>query len=242
MSNIISKAVIDENPFLIINQSEILTADDWLSLIPMKEELKETFKKSQVFRTRTEMEVSVLNDIKHPTPSSKYWQAVREQNVMFTELVELSYEYRKKIIETEKLVRKIKEEKDEFEAELIQIDIERNQFHLRQMEKVAKDRIREIIAWSEIKEREALKMSDKDLENVDNHQLISYTKRWLKQANNMGNNGSSAERNNLFGQLISGYIQCEERDLLGVVLDGFTYKDKENIDKNIKQLRRELHG
>ena len=47
----------------------------------------------------TEVPVSVLNDIKFPTPAAKYWQAMREQNVMFQELVMLSYEYRKNLVE-----------------------------------------------------------------------------------------------------------------------------------------------
>lgn len=238
-----TKAHMDDNPFQLISQSDILTADDWLSLLPMKEELKDTFKKSQVFRTRTEMEVSVLNDLKHPTSASKYWQAVREQNVMFTELVELSYEYRKKLIETEKLSKKYSEEQDDLEKKLIQIDMERNQFHLRQMEKVAKDRIREIRAWSEIKEREAAKMSEYELANVDNHQLVSYTKRWLKQALAAGDSGSPAERQNLYGQLLSGYSRCMKEGLIEDVLDGFNSNDKKRIKQNVTALIEEAqHG
>jgi len=106
------KAQLTEAPFNIILGSNILPREDIKSLDPLKNELKETFIKAQMFRTRTEMEVSVLNDIKHPTSDSKYWQAVREQNVMFQELVMLSYEYRKNKIEIEILKRDILEETD----------------------------------------------------------------------------------------------------------------------------------
>ena len=95
----ITKAEYNETPFNIIQGSEILTKEDFDKLAPLSQELKENFKKSQVFRTRTEMEVSVLNELKFPTPTLKYWQSVREQNVMFNELVTLSYEYRKNAIE-----------------------------------------------------------------------------------------------------------------------------------------------
>ena len=119
------------------------------------------------------MEVSVLNDLKFPSPASKYWQAVREQNVMFTELANLSYEYRKKIIEIKKIKRDIENEKDELEKELKEVELEQENFNLIQMEKVAQDRIREIEQWSEIKEREAKNMTEEQLADVDNHQLVS---------------------------------------------------------------------
>jgi hypothetical protein len=35
----------------------------------------------QMYRTQTEMEISVLSDVHFPTPDSKYWQTVREMNV-----------------------------------------------------------------------------------------------------------------------------------------------------------------
>ena len=38
----------------------------------------------------SEMEISVLDIMKHPTSESRYWQSMREQNVIFQELVMLS--------------------------------------------------------------------------------------------------------------------------------------------------------
>ena len=48
-------------------------------------------------------------------------------------------------------------------------------------------------------------MTVEQLEDVDNHQLVSYTQRWIRQAIAMGDNGSPAERQNLLGQLESGF-------------------------------------
>ncbi len=231
-NNVVEKALA------IVEKSEILSIPDIKELKELEPELQETFLKSQVFRTRTEMEISVLNDIKFPTPASKYWQAVREQNVMLTELIELSYEYRKKIIQQQMLERDLVNETDELKQELIKIDLERNLFHLAQMQKVAKARIREIQNWSEIKARESQYMTEKELEDVDNHQLISYTQRWIKQAQVMGNSGSPAERQNLLGQLYSGYKLCEKKGLLNQVLANYSDKEREVITNNIKQLRR----
>lgn len=232
-----NKGQINNEPFEIIKSSEILTSLDLSRLEPLKEELVETFKKSQVFRTRTEMEVSVLNDLKFPSHASKYWQSVREQNVMFVELANLSYEYRKKLVEIKKLERALLTEKDELEVELKKIEIEQEHFNLIQMEKTAQDRIREIEQWSEIKEREAKKMTKKELEDVDNHQLVSYTQRWIRQAIAMGENGSPAERQNLLGQLESGLKVCKKNNLLNEVKSGLSLNEGEILENNLKLLK-----
>jgi len=230
------KGKYDETPFNIIQHSDILTKEDFTDLQVLTSELKETFIKSQVFRTRTEMEVSILNSIKHPTPSSKYWQSVREQNVMFHELVMLSYEYRKNIIKIKKIKKLIEKETDDLEKELLQIEMEKKMFILKNQEKIAKDRIRELKAWSEIKEREAQSMSEEELIEVDNHQLISFTKRWIKQSIIMGVNGSPSERQNLIGQLRSGILSCIDKGILDRVLEDFSIEVKVKIKEeyNIK--------
>jgi len=231
-----NKGQLDAMPFNIIQQAEILTVEDLAILDPLKNELKETFIKSQVFRTRTEMEVSILNAIKHPTPASKFWQAIREQNVMFQELVMLSYEYRKNVIKIKIMQKDINKEEDILKKELRQIEMEKKMFILKNQEKVAKDRIRELKAWSEIKEREAQNMSKENLADVDNHQLISYTRRWINQSIVMGGNGSPAERQNLLGQLKSGILNCIEKGILDKVLEDFSkeVKDKIKNEYNIK--------
>ena len=201
--------------------SQLLTRDDLDVISRLKPELIDTLKKTQIHRTRTEMEVSVLNDIKHPTPASKYWQSIREQGVMFEELVLLSFEYRKKQVEVKILERKFNNEEDELEKELLKIEIEKEKYVLSAQERVAKARIREINDWSEIKTRELKLMNGLDVDNVDNHQLISYTKRWIQQSIMMGGNGSPAERQNLLGQLRSGVNACIKNGVLGLVLNDF---------------------
>lgn len=224
------KGELTNTPFNIIQNSDILMSEDFEKLVPLTEELKETFLKSQVFRTRTEMEVSVLNDIKFPTPTLKYWQATREQGVMFQELVMLSYEYRKNLIKIKQLEIRIVKEEDELEKELLQIEKERKMFISKNQEKTAKDRIREIKAWSEIKEREAKQMSKEDLADVDNGQLIGYTIRWINQSIQMGGNGSPAERQNLLGQLRSGILTCIDKGIIEKVLEEFDDSIKYKIN------------
>lgn len=215
----------------IVRSSDILKQDDFRSLAQMREELKDVFLHSQVFRTRTEMEVSVLNDLKFPTPDAKYWQSVREQNVMFRELVMLSYEYRKNLVKIKKLERKLKEEKDDLERELIQINIEKRKFIALNQQRVAKDRIRELKEWHEIKKNLLPKMKY-SLKDVNEHQLISYTKRFVGQYMAMKDKGSPSERANLIGQLDKALKVCRDKGLLDKVLPESLYERKKLL-KNI---------
>jgi hypothetical protein len=216
----------------IIEGSQILKEEDWQQLADLKSELQDVFLYAQIFRTRTEMEASVLNDLKFPTPDSKYWQSIREQNVMFHELVMLSYEYRKNQVEIKKLMRDLENERDEFEIELLQIEIERKQFISINQERTAKDRIREIQAWHEIKEK-LIPQMNASLINCDEHQLISYTARFINQLLNGGMHGSIPERNNLVGQLDKSIKLCEERDCLDKVMLYFPGITIDSIKKAI---------
>ena len=122
---------------------KILPEKDVKDFKSMASELKDSWRKKQMFRTETEMRVSVLDDIRHPTLASKYWQAVREQSVMFEQVVILSFDYRRHDVKIKQLQRKIKEEKDDLKIELFKIDLEQKIFDRANMELQAKDRMRE---------------------------------------------------------------------------------------------------
>jgi hypothetical protein len=201
----------------IIDQSSILTKKDLEVITELKEELAETFLRSQIWRTRTEMEVSVLNDMNFPTPDAKYWQCQREQNVHFHELVMLSYEYRKNLVEIRQLEKKMAVETDPDNKELLAIDIERKKFISRTHERFAQDRIREIKEWHEIKEG-LIPNLEYGMIDCGEHQLVSYTRRWIKQYLNMGNGGSPGERQNLVSQLEMGLRACSSKGLIGKIM------------------------
>jgi hypothetical protein len=218
--------------FSIIESSKVLKSDDFFTLSELKSELQDTFLNVQIFRTRTEMETSVLNDLKHPTPDSKYWQAMREQNVMFQELVMLSYEYRKNQVEIKILERKLALENDDLEKELLQIEIEKKKFIGTNQERTAKDRIRELREWHEIKESLKPDM-ECGIDNVDTHQLVSYTLRWINQLSGMSENASISERNNLLGQLDKGIKLCKQKGCMTKVLKQISDKDTLEMIKKI---------
>src|SRR6056300_1766223 len=97
--------------------TRVLDQEDFKKFKKLTAELKDTWTKKQIFRTETEMRVSVLNDGKHPTKASKYWQCIREQNVFFESIMSLSFDYRKNEVKIKKLLRSIEQEQDELEKE-----------------------------------------------------------------------------------------------------------------------------
>jgi hypothetical protein len=216
----------------IIESSKILKREDLQQLSGLKDELQDVFLNTQIFRTRTEMEASILNDLKHPTPDSKYWQSMREQNVMFHELVMLSYEYRKNQVEIKILEREFVNESDELEKELLQIEIEKKQFIGINQERTAKDRIREIGEWHEIKQ-ELLKDVQYSLEDAGEHQLVSYTIRWIQQLRLLQGNEAPADKINIVGLAKSGIKHCREKGLMYKLYDYFGKGITESIEKSL---------
>lgn len=186
------------NAMQIVEEAKLLTYEDFALLDTIKEELMRTWSTVQIFRTRTEMEVSVLNDMKHPTPDAKYWQSVREQNVMFQELVNLSFEYRKNAVEIKILEKKRDSEHDELEKELFQIEIEKKNFDALTMSRIAHDRIREIKEWHSIMTTLIPHMKF-GVNEVNNHQRESFLIRFKKQAGVVNNNTPPADAINLLG-------------------------------------------
>ena len=203
----------------IIKSNKLVTGEDFESLNKIKDSLNHNFWCGQLFRSKVEMEVSVLNDLKHPTNDSKYWQAIREQNVHFSELVSLSYEYKKKIQEI--AIKKAEEglksieisgaedasanrhriAKTVAEREIIKINIDKMNWGLIQMTKTAINRVREIMCWQDIldKLKPVLRWS---ADTYEEHQWASYKIRFQNQLENTmksGANTSSSEINNLIG-------------------------------------------
>ena len=56
--------------------NNLLDPEDVKEFKAMTSELRDTWTKKQVFRTETEMRMSVLQDAKYPTKAAKYWQSV----------------------------------------------------------------------------------------------------------------------------------------------------------------------
>ena len=148
-----------------INESDILPSKELSQLVEIQGELQNGYEKKQIWRSEVEAKYSVLNDVMHPSKSSKYWQAVREQAGMYHELINLAINYEEQIA---KLAIK--------KAELKRIE-----FAIIDMKLQAKDRVRECLMWSDIKSQ--LNDGSFDTNDFQANHLEDYKKRWEQEKN-----------------------------------------------------------
>jgi hypothetical protein len=179
--------------------SNVLDPSDFKQFVALKEEIKDTWHKKQVFRTETEMRMSVLQDAKYPTKASKYWQCVREQNVFFENLMSLSFDYRKNEVKIKRLKKKLAEETDPLRVEMLEINLEEKLYGRANMELVAKDRMREIEHWSRLKKE--YNDGTFDDKNVNTHQAESYKYILTNKVKTLTPGSSQPEVFNVVGQL-----------------------------------------
>ena len=162
-------------------------------------ELRDTWTKKQVFRTETEMRMSVLQDAKYPTKAAKYWQCVREQNVFLENLMSLSFDARRNEVKLKRLKQKLEKEEDPIKQELLQIDIDEKTYSVANMQLVARDRMREIKLWSTLKKE--FDDGSFDTKDVNRHQLDSYAIIMKNKAETLTSGSSQPEVFNVLGQL-----------------------------------------
>ena len=181
--------------------NNLLDPNDVKAFQEMTTELRDTWHKKQVFRTETEMRFSVLNDLKYPNRAAKYWQCVREQNVYLEQMMDLSFQCRRNEAKIKWLEKKLDKETDEYKLECYQIDLDEKRYSLANMQLIAKDRMREIKLWSELKkEFNDGSFDDKD---VNTHQLDSYHTIMQNKAETLSPGSSQPEIFNVLGQLKS---------------------------------------
>ena len=183
------------------NLHNLLDPNDVSEFKAMTAELRDTWTKKQIFRTETEMRFSVLNDYKYPTKAAKYWQCVREQNVYLEQLMALSFDYRRNAAKIKWLEKKLEKETDEYKKECYEIDLDQKKFDKASMELTAKDRMREIKLWSQLKKESDDGTFDK--QDVNTHQLESYHKIMVNRKNTLTSGSSQPEVFNVLGQLES---------------------------------------
>ena len=179
--------------------NNLLDPEDVKEFKAMTSELRDTWTKKQVFRTETEMRMSVLQDAKYPTKAAKYWQCVREQNVFLENLMSLSFDCRRSEAKVKWLEKKIESETDEYKLEKYQIDLDEARYGLANMQLVAKDRMREIKLWSTLKKE--FDDGSFDTQDVNRHQLNSYHLIMKNKAETLTQGSSQPEVFNVLGQL-----------------------------------------
>ena len=188
--------------------NNLLDPEDVKEFKAMTAELRDTWTKKQVFRTETEMRMSVLQDMKYPTKAAKYWQCVREQNVFLENLMSLSFDCRRNEAKIKWLENKIYKEEnegkndvDEYKLEKWKIDLDEARYGLANMQLVARDRMREIKLWSTLKKE--FDDGTFDTQDVNRHQLDSYHMIMKNKAETLTSGSSQPEVFNVLGQLKS---------------------------------------
>ena len=179
--------------------NNLLDPEDVKEFKAMTAALRDTWTKKQVFRTETEMRMSVLQDAKYPTKAAKYWQCVREQNVFLENLMNLSFDCRRQEAKIKWLEKKIGSEKDEYKLEKYIIDLDEARYGLANMQLIARDRMREIKLWSTLKKE--FDDGSFDTQDVNRHQLDSYHLVMKNKAETLTAGSSQPEVFNVLGQL-----------------------------------------
>ena len=190
---------ISEDLHHILNVLKPKDAEDVLAL---KEELADNWNKRQIFRTETEMRISVLNDAVHPTAASKYWQSVREMGAHFDALMGLTFNLRRNELKRLQLEKKLKEadyENDPLKKLEVEIDMDENLYEKASMVQTAHDRVREIQTWSKIKAE--LNYGTFDSQNVNQHQAQSYRVTLQNRVSALNEKSDSSEIINAVGPL-----------------------------------------
>lgn len=217
-----------EHTLKAIGASDFLPQEKLEFLCNMSKKLQENFEKRQIWRTETEMRVSVLNDVKFPTKASKYWQAVREQAAFFEQLTLLSFEYRKNLVKIMRLEDAISKTANHFDKLELEISLEEAKFNKYNMETQSLDRVREIELWNKIMEE--LDDGSFDTKDVNSHQLISYTKQFINDLLLLSENATTPEKVNIHGHIVSSLKLCKKHGILNQV--------SENLDlEKLKQLK-----
>jgi len=204
-----------------IHLNNLLDPNDLNTFKGMVEELRDTWTKKQIFRTETEARISVLQDAKYPTVSSKYWQCIREQNVFLENLMSLSFDYRRNDAKIKWLQKKLETETDEYKLECFKIDLDEKIYAQANMELVARDRMREINMWSNLKKE--FDDGSFDTKNVNTHQLESYHQIMKNKAETLTSGSSQPEVFNVLGQLQTiervkkelGLLKHDEKKAIG---------------------------
>jgi len=168
LSKIINSNLIDKK------QIEILAKH--------QDTLTHVYLHKQIYRTKTEMEISVLNDVKFPFKKSKYWQAVRECDLMFKELVSeaITYEETLAHLELSQLdLDEIKHDKRyNANSKIKKCEIKRLQFALMEQKLKSADRIREINEWCTIMNQLVKDDPTINIFDVNEHQADTYKRRF----------------------------------------------------------------
>ena len=178
----IEKVEKDAYNLTLLTTVPLLSKEQLNKLSELKADLAKGFKTRQIGRPKYLMEVSVLKDMKFPTPDAKYWQCILERDVQFQNLLFEACDFKEKNGELLIIEEDLKSNNHLREGERMKLEAQRLRLLLQLMllKKQADERYREIVAWSELIEsiKPKLKYSD---DNPEEHMPESFLIRFAEQ-------------------------------------------------------------
>lgn len=150
-----------------IRPMTIIKQEDQQFLIEKKEHFAQVFAKTHIWRTDTQKR-SIVSDSYHPTPHSKFHQAMLEQKVQLEQTFYLAKDFEMKKLEIEELLLDLEElgetARDELKRKKIQIEVQFKKYELDQMIIAMNYRMSEVKGWQVIQEELLKEMRDSGMD------------------------------------------------------------------------------
>jgi len=197
----------------------LLEAADLEFLVTHTEQLAYDYTNRPLYRSETEMRVSILTDMRFPTPQSKYWQCIREQATMWAGVIDDSAQYQLCQIDIQLMERSLarleRDQPEDYDLHIQRLELEMLSKHraMREHQAHAKDRVRELRLWRTIMD-ELCAEGPIDTVNIEAGQLESLTRRYQNQLKNLGDRATPTEISSLMGQFNQAMVEKVKRELL----------------------------
>ena len=166
------------------NLENVLSNTDANYMMSVTGEIQRSFHAQKKWRSNFIANNAILDNEKYPLPSSKYWQAVREELVMFEQLCNQSLDYERHLLEKEMLeinledVRNPESKKGKVIKKLIGLDILAVELKIIHVKHDCKNRVREIRIWEDVKNKIVKENPELDIDSPESSQEEHWVARW----------------------------------------------------------------
>lgn len=153
-------------------------------------------------RTPTLLRASVLNDVEHPTPDSKYWQLVNEMVAHSTGMADTMFQIEEKQIDLDEAKYFLETEENSFERRRLEVKIRKYGYELTMLQKAAMARIEELNNQSTMM-NELKPLCQFGTEDQNTHQLSAFAMAWTSEVCNITDSTSVDDRRNITSRWIT---------------------------------------
>ena len=189
----------------VVKNVDVIKKDDMEFLVQNSKSLSKVMESTYMWRTDYQKH-SIISDFNYPTLHGKFHQAILEQKVQFDQSMYLAKDFEMKKLEIEDILLDIEEltdsKRDMIVAKKKQIELQFNQYELKNMQIAMDYRMKEVKGWQVIindlqKVMESQGLSEDIIWSKSNGEMAA---TFFQSLNNLGgikNSTDGAERNNL---------------------------------------------